>query len=174
MRGRLCGNSLPTLHQQFQFQLANVGSSLDQKIGALLEANVHNNGVPTDLTGALGSFNIYAAIAFATFNDTGTEAYVSGIYVYIKDNYTFSSEPDSVSQYLGHWSAKGVIRPSEYCYDSVGKNDEMGGGPVHGRLCFYLPDQIRLSPHRPRLRQTRFARRRLHRRALPARMATGR
>jgi len=106
---RMCGNSLPTLHQQFQFQLANVGSSLGQKIGALLEADAHNKGVPTDLTGALGSFDIYAAIAFATFNETGTEAYVSGIYVYIKDNYTFSSEPDSVSQYLGHWSAKGVI-----------------------------------------------------------------
>ncbi|MBC8722507.1 hypothetical protein F6X37_13110 [Paraburkholderia sp. 31.1] len=106
-----CGENLSKLHRQFQFQYVKVGSSLSQKIGELLYADFHNNGVPDDLTGALGSFGIYAAVGYAEFYREGNTrvAEISGIYVYIKDSYDFTDKPGEASQYLGHWSKNGVI-----------------------------------------------------------------
>jgi hypothetical protein len=71
-------------------------------------------GAPDDLTGALGSFNFYAAIGHGRLsrdvNSRKTTAEVTGIWVYVKDNYTFTdNEQDDRSQYLGHWSRDGVI-----------------------------------------------------------------
>jgi hypothetical protein len=37
------------------------------------------------------------------------EADVKGIWVYVKDNYTFTDKQGKRSQYLGHWSSDGVI-----------------------------------------------------------------
>ncbi len=60
------------------------------------------------LTGALGSFNFYAAIGLACFSlDVDKRLMtveVKGIWVYVKDNYTFSDLRDERSQYLGHWN----------------------------------------------------------------------
>jgi Family of unknown function (DUF6402) len=102
-----CGEKLPNLHRHFQFQLVRVGSTFSQKIGDMVRA-ARNHGVPDDLTGALGSFNIYAAIGFVHFTRPGV-AEVSGIYVYIKDSFDFTDLSPEVSQYLGHWSKNGVI-----------------------------------------------------------------
>ena len=59
--------------------------------------------MPDDLTGALGSFNFYAAVRHAWFNDAGRVAFVGEVSVYVRDPYEFSNE-----QYLGHWSPSHV------------------------------------------------------------------
>ncbi|WP_207005255.1 DUF6402 family protein [Trinickia mobilis] len=106
--------SNPTdLHRQFQFQRTMVDGTFGEKIALLLKANLTNNGSPDDLTGALGSFNFYAAIATASISwntDAGrSKAEVTGIYVYAKDGYTFTDDEGARSQYLGHWSKDRVI-----------------------------------------------------------------
>jgi hypothetical protein len=102
-----CGEKLPSLHRHFQFTFANVGSTFAQKIGEMLIA-AQNNNVPDDLAGALGSFNLYAAIGYAHFR-SATEVDISGIYVYIKDSFDFTDSEGDVSQYLGHWSKNGLV-----------------------------------------------------------------
>jgi hypothetical protein len=102
-----------TLHRQFQFQRMRVDGTFGEKIALLLKANLLNNGAPDDLTGALGSFNFYAAIAKAEISWDArrgrSKAVVTGIYVYVKDGYTFTDEAGARSQYLGHWSHDRVI-----------------------------------------------------------------
>ncbi|MFM0338964.1 DUF6402 family protein [Paraburkholderia fungorum] len=105
----LSGQRLTNLHKHFQFQHVGVESTLSQKISQFIDSNMTNRGMPDDLTGALGSFNFYAAIAYAEFNGDATVAKVKGIYVYVRDNYTFTDKPGEASQYLGHWCRKGVV-----------------------------------------------------------------
>lgn len=109
----ICGDDLRSMHRRFQFQYSRVDSTLGQKIGTQLDAQLRNNGVPDDLSGALGSFNIYAALGSARFSwdvdSRQTTAEVTGLWVYVKDNYTFTDKPGERSQYLGHWSSDGVI-----------------------------------------------------------------
>jgi hypothetical protein len=106
---QLCRGSMRVFHKYFHFQFATVGGSLSQKIGEFIESNYYNRGVPDDLTGALGSFNFYAAPAHVKINHIDRVAEISSIYVYVKDSYDFTDGPGAVSQYLGHWSKKGVI-----------------------------------------------------------------
>ncbi|HZZ06220.1 DUF6402 family protein [Paraburkholderia sp.] len=103
------GKRLANLHRHFQFQHVGVESTLSQKISQFIASNMTNGGTPDDLTGALGSFNFYAAIAYAEFNSDATAAKVKGIYVYVRDNYTFTDKLGEASQYLGHWSRNGVV-----------------------------------------------------------------
>jgi hypothetical protein len=109
----LAKNDPIALHRDYQFQRATVDGTLGDKIALLLKTNLLNNGAPDDLTGALGSFNFYAAVAKATISwdaKTGrSKAVVTGIYVYVKDGYTFTDEAGARSQYLGHWSHDRVI-----------------------------------------------------------------
>ena len=108
------------LHRDYQFQLAKVDGTFGEKIALLLKADMLNNGSPDDLTGALGSFNIYAAVGTAEISwDTElgrSKAVVTGIYVYVKDGYTFTDKKGERSQYLGHWSKDRVIVAA---YDAV-------------------------------------------------------
>lgn len=69
-------------HIDWQFQLASISNW-----------DTLENLAPTDLTGALGNFNIYAAIGKIT-----------RVYIYVKDNYSFNG-----IQYLVHWNKRGVI-----------------------------------------------------------------
>ncbi|WP_322058605.1 DUF6402 family protein [Paraburkholderia sp. J63] len=101
----LCKNSMSVLHRHFQFQFASVGSSLAEKIDDFIDSQFKRNGVP----GSLGSFNFYAAPADVKLAYIKREAIVSSVYVYIKDSYDFTDKPGCISQYLGHWSNKGVI-----------------------------------------------------------------
>jgi hypothetical protein len=110
----ICKKDPISLHRHFQFQRAGVDGTFGQKINLLLTDNLERGGAPDDLTGALGSFNFYAAIGHARLsrdvNSRKTTAEVTGIWVYVKDNYTFTdNEQDDRSQYLGHWSRDGVI-----------------------------------------------------------------
>ncbi len=95
------------IHTYLQFERAGVESTWSQKLEQARKRAVEDRGVPDDLTAALGSFTFYVAIERAFVN--ARSATVSEISVYIKDNYTFTTDPGSVSQYLGHWSSKGVI-----------------------------------------------------------------
>jgi hypothetical protein len=114
----ICGNDSRQLHELFQFQYAGVDGTLAAKIKLQLVADVERSGVPDDLTAALGSFNIYAAIGAVRFSpdiahglvmSRKRKAEITGIWVYVADGYTFTDEPDHRSQYLGHWSSDGVI-----------------------------------------------------------------
>ncbi|VWB12108.1 hypothetical protein BPS26883_00403 [Burkholderia pseudomultivorans] len=97
---------------QFQFQDIPTSATLD---GLAL----------TDLTAALGNFNLYAAVGqvdvsaeryFQYDKEKQTKAYcidpvatITHIYVYLKDNYSFNDKGDGNSQYLGHWNKKDMI-----------------------------------------------------------------
>ncbi|PXX32462.1 hypothetical protein NA66_1012133 [Burkholderia pyrrocinia] len=105
----LCNGNLVELHNRFQFQFAGVESTFGQKLDEYLLKRLTNSGIPDDLTGALGSFNIYAAVAYAEFNREARRATVTSIYLYVRDNYTFSDKSDNQSQYLGHWNHKRVV-----------------------------------------------------------------
>jgi len=111
----LCGNDTRELHQRFQFQRVEVDGSFCEKLAAQLRADIERFGVPDDLSAALGSFNIYAAIGSVRFSrdylagSEATKADVTGVWIYVKDNYTFTDQQDERSQYLGHWSTAGVI-----------------------------------------------------------------
>ena len=48
--------------------------------------------MPDDLTGALGFFSFYAAIGYARFNQDGSHVTITSIMIYIKDNYTFTTD----------------------------------------------------------------------------------
>ncbi|MCA8340893.1 DUF6402 family protein [Burkholderia cepacia] len=97
---------------QFQFQEIPTSATLN---GLLL----------TDLTAALGNFNLYAAVGRAEVSaekffqydqKNKTKTYcvdatvtITHIYVYLKDNYSFNDKNDGNSQYLGHWNKKDMI-----------------------------------------------------------------
>jgi hypothetical protein len=100
---------LPELHKQFQYQFANVEGSLEQKLKQYLAREYAYRGIPDDLTGALGSFNFYAAPRTVVYSYDASFAYVHSVTLYIKDNYTFTDGPDEVSQYLGHWNKCGMV-----------------------------------------------------------------
>jgi hypothetical protein len=103
----MCGGNRELIHLHFQFEWVGVQSSLNQKLRQALNRAIQDRGVPDDLTSALGSFCFYAAIERATI---GREvATIDAISVYIKDNYTFNTNLGEASQYLGHWSRKGII-----------------------------------------------------------------
>jgi Family of unknown function (DUF6402) len=92
-----CGDDLMELHRRYQFQ--------HYDLNILSYPN-------TDLGGSLGDFSIYAAIAnievkrqdFAPHTAT-----VTHVYLYVKDNFSFTDDPSGPSQYLGHWNKTGVV-----------------------------------------------------------------
>ena len=105
-------------HQQFQFQRQAVNSSWGERISNFLDGST-NGGVPTDLVGALGTFNLFAAVDFASFDHQKNEASVGFIWVYVRDPYEFSDD-----QYLGHWSASHVaVVPAHQLSMAAGKAD---------------------------------------------------
>jgi hypothetical protein len=89
----ICGDDTASLHHHFRFQFASVDGTFGQKINLFLH-NLERRGAPDDLTGALGSFNFRAALGHARFHldveSRRTRAEVKGIWVYVKDNYTFT------------------------------------------------------------------------------------
>ncbi|WP_419685582.1 DUF6402 family protein [Burkholderia theae] len=117
----LCHGDLKELHRRFQFQRAGVESSLGQKIDTFIAQRVRGGGIPDDLTGALGSFSFYAAVGYAYFNQDGSHVTITSIIIYIKDNYTFTTEEGQPSQYLGHWNRNGAaIVPASLAAGAAG------------------------------------------------------
>ena len=90
-------------HHRFQFQLGSVNATWGSRIAQYLDRMTTAGGVPDDLTGALGSFNFYVAVRYASFNRSGNRALITDVSVYVRDPYEFSDE-----QYLGHWSPSHV------------------------------------------------------------------
>lgn len=88
-------------HKKFQFQRQKVNATWGQQIAEFLRRSTMAGGVPDDLTGALGSFNLYAAVQYARFEPANSDraAIVTHVSVYVRDPYEFSDD-----QYLGHWS----------------------------------------------------------------------
>ncbi|MDO9402543.1 MAG: DUF6402 family protein [Polaromonas sp.] len=105
-----CGGDLMRLHREFQFQFVSVEGSLSQKLTQFAAQSLLHEGIPDDLTCALGSFNLSAAIAKATLNlsHNSSTATVTHISVYVKDNFTFTDKAGEASQYLGHWNRNHV------------------------------------------------------------------
>ncbi|WP_254609685.1 DUF6402 family protein [Burkholderia lata] len=99
------GNDIRKLHKKFQFQRAAVERSFEQKALQAVR-RFPEGGVPDDLTGALGAFNLYAAVARVTFDTENKSATVTHIVVYVRDGYSFEGPADSRSQYLGHLGGK--------------------------------------------------------------------
>ncbi|MFC5610137.1 DUF6402 family protein [Variovorax soli] len=107
----LCNSDIEKLHREFQFQRIRVDGTLHQKIAEQLRVELTNQGIPDDLTGALGAFNLYAAVSEFHIERSSTRitAVITGIAVYVKDSYTFATDPDKPSQYLGHWNKRSVV-----------------------------------------------------------------
>ena len=100
---RVVNSNFLEFHQRFQFQRIAVNAKWGERISQFLDRSLNAGGVPDDLTGALGSFNFYAAVRNAWFDDAGRCAFVDEVSVYVRDPYEFSDE-----QYLGHWSPSNV------------------------------------------------------------------
>ncbi len=107
----LCNSDIEKLHREFQFQFLKVDGTLHQKIDEQLRVELTNQGIPDDLTGALGSFNLYAAVSRFHIERSSTRitAVITAIAVYVKDSYTFTVNPGKSSQYLGHWNKRSVV-----------------------------------------------------------------
>lgn len=90
-------------HRKFQFQLVAVNATWGQRIGSFLNRMVTAGGVPDDLTGALGAFNLYVAVRYAQIDRSAGYAIVTDVSVYVRDPYEFSDD-----QYLGHWNPSHV------------------------------------------------------------------
>ncbi|MGJ7582031.1 DUF6402 family protein [Variovorax sp. RHLX14] len=97
------GSDFFRFHQMFQFQLIKVNATWGQRIEEFMIRFATSGGVPDDLTAALGSFNLYAAIQYAYFDHANRTAVITHVSVYVRDSYEFSDE-----QYLGHWSSSHV------------------------------------------------------------------
>jgi hypothetical protein len=97
----LCGESPQELHKHFQFQNTGVAGTLHDNLVRQLRAGKETFGSPNDLVAGLGSFNFYAAIGHARFSSdqsslSGTRiAEITGIWVYVRDNYGFSEQSRS-------------------------------------------------------------------------------
>jgi hypothetical protein len=103
-----CQSDIVRFHKEFQFQQAPVDGTLSQKLTQFITQSLFNEGVPDDLTCALGSFNLYAAVSQAWFDHKNKSAVVTHVSVYVKDNFTFTDAAGHASQYLGHWSRSHV------------------------------------------------------------------
>ncbi|MEJ8821799.1 DUF6402 family protein [Variovorax humicola] len=113
-----CGGDVHRLHPAFQFQRGPVDEGWSDKAALLAKEKFGIAMAPDDLTGALGSFSIYAAIGDFVVDRGGT-ATVESVYVYVRDSYSFlDPEEGSIAvrvasalgatQYLGHWNQNGV------------------------------------------------------------------
>ena len=126
---------LRQFHNAWEFQY-NAVSTFDTLDGLLM----------TDLSGALGNFNLYAAIGrvevqaeryfkYATANKTKTycadaTANVTHVYVYIKDNYSFNDKKgSSKSQYLGHWNKRDMILSYTAAASDLVNTDKINSQP---------------------------------------------
>ncbi|RQO37503.1 hypothetical protein DBV14_32165 [Variovorax sp. KBW07] len=103
-----CQGDIVRFHKEFQVQKTPVEGTLGQKLAQFVTQSISNEGIPDDLTCALGSFNLYAAISHAYFDHKNKSAVLTHISVYVKDNFTFTDETSGASQYLGHWSPSHV------------------------------------------------------------------
>ncbi|MCZ2496547.1 hypothetical protein GN316_07240 [Xylophilus sp. Kf1] len=128
-----CKGDIRTLHHEFQFQRLGVEGSWKQKLSQYSHRLVTSRGLPDELTMILGSFNLNAAVSRAVLRQEGRHqvAEVTHIYVYARDGFTFTDEPDDVSQYLGHWNRNTIAIVPAQVATSLFMNNEWVDGPVY-------------------------------------------
>ena len=118
-------------HRGFQFQFVKVNATWGQRLSEFLTRAVTAQGVPDDLTGALGAFDLYAAVGHAYFEGSSSSriAVVTEIIVYVRDSYDFLND-----QYLGHWSSSHVaVVPAHQLAEGSGyfSDPVVEGSPYH-------------------------------------------
>jgi hypothetical protein len=107
-------NDIHDYNKKFNFQHISVDKELSEKIQ--LYADIQKNESPDEILGALGTFQINAAVGkFWSVNyykdgqTKGRLVTIESIFLYVKDSFDFfDEEGSSSSQYLGHWSHKGL------------------------------------------------------------------
>ena len=102
------GLDIHRLHADFQFQKIRIDAKLSEKFFLWLDGHSGAIKAPDDLTGALGTFSIYAALGDVSFSSISRIARVKSIYLYVRDSYSFLDKDHEQSQYLGHWDQDGV------------------------------------------------------------------
>jgi hypothetical protein len=108
------GNNIFEYNRLFNFQ--NVAVDVDNFDKLKLYADIQNIESTDYMLAALGGFQINAAVGDYEgdniYPDSRTihrQVTVKSIYIYIKDSFDFFDQKDSSkSQYLGHWSRKGL------------------------------------------------------------------
>jgi hypothetical protein len=118
------------LHRDFQFQFVGVDSTFVDKALQLVGGKLGLVRSLDDLTGALGSFFIYAALGDVSLDYVTRTACVESIYVYVRDSYSFNDDKEYKSQYLGHWNERSIhLVPTPFVFDS----------PIARRVGFAAP-----------------------------------
>jgi hypothetical protein len=100
-------------NDKFAFQFISIDKDKSDKIK--LYADIQKNESPDEILGALGAFQINAAVgSFWSVNyyqdgkTIGRLVTIESIFLYVKDTFDFFDEDREGSQYLGHWSHKGL------------------------------------------------------------------
>lgn len=112
-------DNIHELHRDFQFQLVRVDSTGLDKALQWVGGKIGLVRALDDLTGALGSFSIYAALGEVSFDLIKRIARVKSVHVYVRDSYSFNDEKEHLSQYLGHWNERSIyLVPTPVVIDS--------------------------------------------------------
>jgi hypothetical protein len=100
-------------NEKFAFQFISLDKEQVDKIK--LFADIQKNESPDEILGALGTFQINAAVGkfwcvnyYQAGKTKGRLVTIESIFLYVKDSFDFFDKPESGSQYLGHWSHKGL------------------------------------------------------------------
>jgi Family of unknown function (DUF6402) len=100
-------------NQKFSFQRLPVDRDYLEKFQLYVE--IQKTLSPDDILGALGAFQINAAVGkffcvnhYKDGRTQGRVVTIESVVLYIKDSYDFLDENEEASQYLGHWNRKGL------------------------------------------------------------------
>jgi hypothetical protein len=98
---------------KFAFQNSPIDKLTSEKVK--LYADIQKNEYPDEILGALGAFQINVAVGkfwcvnyYQDGETKGRLITIESIFLYVKDSFDFLDQEGVGSQYLGHWSHKGL------------------------------------------------------------------